>query len=120
MHTMPSLAVDGHAAVRVLKSRCARGLGNGALGGHFTVSLPPLLSLPATRLPSCSWVNLPMLPPLLLGCRRTTKKRRKQRQLKQRGGAPEGSSVLFRWLFRTCAAWLVWEWVRVSSFCWVL
>ncbi|EFN55069.1 hypothetical protein CHLNCDRAFT_134947 [Chlorella variabilis] len=65
MHTMPSLAVYGHAAVKVLKSR------------------------------------------------RTSKKRRKQRQL-LRQRPPEGSSVLFRWLFRTCAAWLVWEWVRDS------
>ena len=62
-----------------------------------------------------------LLPPLLPHCchrrRRTSKKRRKQRQLRQRGGAPEGSSVLFRWLFRTCVAWLLWEWVRVSA-CW--
>lgn len=66
LHTgaMPSLAVYGHAAVRVLKSR------------------------------------------------RTSKKRRKARQAAKR--APEGSNLLFRWLFRTCAAWLVWEWVRVS------
>ncbi|KAI3438020.1 hypothetical protein D9Q98_000463 [Chlorella vulgaris] len=66
LHTMPSLAVYGHAAVKVLKSR------------------------------------------------RTSKKRRKQRQLLLLRRAPEGSSVLFRWLFRSCAAWLLWEWVRDS------
>jgi hypothetical protein len=47
--------------------------------------------------------------------RRTSKKRRKQRQLLLLRRAPEGSSVLFRWLFRSCAAWLLWEWVRVSE-----
>lgn len=62
---MPSLAVYGHAAVKVLKSR------------------------------------------------RTSKKRRRARQALRRGH-DGGSSLLFRWLFRAVAAWLLWEWVRDS------
>lgn len=46
-----------------------------------------------------------------LRTRRTSKKRK--RRAKMRAAVP--SAVLFRWLWRACVAWLVYEWLWVGA-----
>ncbi len=120
VHTMPSLAVYGHAAVRVLKSRWVKLTGRAPASACQLWQLGHLAAVQIFKGPGertqywCLWCGQSYTCCISLSecCRRTSKKRRRQRQQAKR--APEGSSLLFRWLFRSVAAWLLWEWVRVS------
>lgn len=120
VHTMPSLAVYGHAAVRVLKSRWVKLTGRAPASACQLWQLGHLAAVQIFKGPGertrywCLWCGQSYTCCISPSecCRRTSKKRRKQRQQAKR--APEGSSLLFRWLFRSVAAWLLWEWVRVS------